>query len=492
MKRMRGTPFIIVALAVAISASIAGPAIAAPVANAVRFAACDDEELVAAGAECAVLPVPLDHAKPGGATVGIAISRIRATDPARRRGILLFNPGGPGGAGLSYPATLRSTLGDAASQYDLIGFDPRFVGRSAPISCGPAQLSTVVRAAGLDRAGFDESARLSADFARRCHERNAAVLPYAGTPDVARDMDAIRAALGAPKLSYYGVSYGADLGAMYSELFPGRVDRMVIDSVSAVGSEYALNRAGAVRAEAALDEWAGWAAHRDGEYRLGRTPAQVRAAVTELLVRVSRQPIPVGEFTVDDNILPFLIRNWLGDESNDAVLAKALSLLVGRTTAPSPELAEMLGVLHQQDPDIDAYLASSFAVFCADPRWPVGPGEYWRNVWRSRAEQPIFGSLGNNVGPCAYWRDSSAEAPVRVANAVPVLMVQALRDNSPIAQARDLHRRLTASRLVTADIRAHGLYGRAVDGLEPVPCAEQAINRYLRDGVLPAKDVTCG
>src|SRR6188472_3180472 len=134
------------------------------VQQAPRFGPCEDPALTEAGAQCATLRVPVNHARPAGPSIDLAISRIRATDPAHRRGVLLSNPGGPGGAGLDYPAQLRSVLGDVADQYDLIGFDPRFVGRSNSISCGPATVSDLTRSAGLDRAGFDESARVSADL----------------------------------------------------------------------------------------------------------------------------------------------------------------------------------------------------------------------------------------------------------------------------------------------------------------------------------------
>ncbi|MEO3742856.1 alpha/beta fold hydrolase [Plantactinospora sp. B5E13] len=457
-----------------------------------RFAACADQALAEAGVECATLRVPVDHRRPEGPTIELAVSRIRAGDVARRRGVLMFNPGGPGGAGLDYPLRLRPVLGDVAGRYDLVGFDPRFVGRSTPITCGPVRLGDVARSAGLDRAGFAESVRLSADFARRCHERNAALLPYAGIRDVARDMDLIRTVLGEPRLSYYGVSWGADLGAVYSELFPDRVDRMVLDSVSAVESEYDLNRAGGARAEAALEEWA---AGRGSGYPLGDSPAEIRSSVRNLLAQAAQRPIEIGGHRVDDNILPFVIRNWLGDEANDEVLATTLYGLTraaaGHPVTPAPELAALLDLLNLRDPMIEGVMASSFAVFCADPRWPYGPAEYWRNVQRSRVTEPVFGPLVNNVTPCAFWPGRATEPPLRVAHGVPLLMVQAARDNSPYPLALDLHRRLTASRLVTADRRTHGLYPRRVDGREPLACVERAVNEYLERGVLPSRDVWC-
>jgi pimeloyl-ACP methyl ester carboxylesterase len=164
--------------------------------------------------------VPLDHLHPDGRTVDIAISRIKA-DPAKRRGILLSNPGSPGGPGIAFPLELRPLLGDVASQYDLIGFDPRFMGRSSPVDCGPVRLADVYRSP-KSRAAFDDAARLASKFVAKCKTHNPGVLRYASIQQVARDMDSIRIALGEQKLSYYGVSWGADLGVIYSQLFGSR------------------------------------------------------------------------------------------------------------------------------------------------------------------------------------------------------------------------------------------------------------------------------
>ncbi|WP_246486554.1 alpha/beta fold hydrolase [Kribbella qitaiheensis] len=265
----------------------AGSASSAPLVRDLTWRACqagtDDEQgkaLDEAGATCTTVRVPLDHLRPDGRTVEIAISRIKA-DPAKRRGILLSNPGGPGGPGIAYPLELRPLLGDVASQYDLIGFDPRFMGRSAPVDCGPVRLSDLFRSP-VTRVAFGAAARLGARFAADCRTRNPGVLRYASIGQVARDMDAIRVALDEQRLSYYGVSWGADLGVVYSQLFGVRVDRLVIDSVTDVeGSEY-HHLATGEGAEAAFDEWAAWAAWRDSQYHLGRTGLQVRAVVTRL------------------------------------------------------------------------------------------------------------------------------------------------------------------------------------------------------------------
>lgn len=464
-----------------------------------EFGPCQDEALTAEGGECATVAVPLDHQDPNGTTIDVAVSRIAARNPEHRRGVLLFNPGGPGAPGLAYPVQLRSALGEVADRYDLIGFDPRFAGLSSPITCGQTKFSDTFRSAGLDRAGFRQSRELAADFARRCHDRHSDVLAHAGMPDIARDMDRIRTALGEARISYFGVSGGAHLGAVYSQLFPDRVDRMVLDSAYSGPSAELRERGPA--AEAALDEWAHWTAARDDQYRLGASGSAVRASVEGLVRHAARQPITIDVggrvHHLDDNTLPLLVQRWLNQEDDNASLAGAVRDLVdaadGRPVTPSTELVARLAFFDAQDPMLDNGLAAAWANFCNDGSWPSGPRPYWRGIQRSRHTQPLFGPLVNNITPCAFWPATSTKPPIAIGNAVPILMVQAERDNTTLlASAQRLHDRLTGSRLVTAPVRAHGVYGRATEGYTPVPCIDRVVNDYLGGGALPDQDKSCG
>ncbi|MYY02921.1 MULTISPECIES: alpha/beta hydrolase [unclassified Streptomyces] len=463
------------------------------------------EELRAAGARCAKVTVPLDHARPGGPTIEIAVSRIAAkAGPGKRRGILLSNPGGPGGTGLANTLYLRPALKDAADRYDLIGFDPRFLGESTPVICDPA---TPVPAPGpttTRRAEFDRSVDDARDTARRCegHDDNARLLPHATSRNVARDMDAIRAALGERGLSYYGVSYGADLGAVYAQMFPHRADRIVLDSsTDPTATQYQLFQRAGRPLEEALDDWAGWAALHDGTYRLGSTPARVRAGVEELLDGAERRPVEVSGVRLTAPVLRLVLRQFIQHEEYDPALASTVHDLVeaaaGRPVEPGPELAAMLELL--TSPELADSMLGGAVFMCGDSGWPAGgwpkdPEAYWRNMESSRVSQPVFGPLVNAMtAPCAFWKSTSREPATVIGNQVPLLMLQARRDNNvPYEGALALHRRLTGSRLVTADMRAHGVFGRGLDGLTPVPCADRAVVGYLRDGTLPAADVTCG
>ncbi|QEV17120.1 alpha/beta hydrolase [Streptomyces alboniger] len=482
-----------VAAGLGLAGLLAGGAVAAPgpaeppklPSSALGWGRCpaDQKELNEAGAQCAKVTVPLDHADPGGRTIRIAISRIKARSP-ERRGILLSNPGGPGGTGLAHTLALRPALEDVADRYDLIGFDPRFLGESTPLTCGAAPRPVPPGPTTTPRADFDASVRAARDTARRCQEHggNADLLPHASTRNVARDMDAIRAALGERKLSYYGVSYGADLGAVYTQLFPRRADRVVLDSsTDPAATQYELFQRSGAPAEAALD-------------------GQVRDDVRALLRRAEQRPIPVKGQRLNAPLLRMIFKQLVQHEENDpqlkSVAADLKKAAAGEEVEPGPALAGLLELL--ASPELESSMTGGAIFMCGDGGWPAGgwpknPETYWQNMQRSRAAQPVFGPYVNGmIAPCAFWRGEPREPGTRIGNDVPVLLLQARHDNNvPYEGALALHRRLTGSRLLTADIRAHGVYGRGNDGLTPVPCADRAVNTYLRDGKLPAADLTC-
>ncbi|MFC4050196.1 alpha/beta hydrolase [Actinomadura syzygii] len=480
-----------------------GGGLAEFVGQRVDWGACPEDaaDLKEAGAQCAELTVPLDYAAPDGATIKLAVSRIKATDKAHRRGILLTNPGGPGGPGLDYTASLRPVMKDAAGRYDLIGFDPRFIGRSTPIYCG---LSPKVQETHSRREAFETSVRSARETAQRCYEHgnNAALLPHASSRNVARDMDLIRAVLGERKLSYFGTSYGGDLGAVYTQMFPRRSDRIVIDSVTdPTKTQYENFQAGGPAQERALDEWAAWTSERAAEYRLGTTPRQVRKTVERLSARVDRGPLRLGDHYVDANILGLLTRQFVNNEEDNELLARSVRNFVdaaeGRQVQPIPELKMWLELFSKPDPALDNLFNGGNAVFCGDGGWPAGgwpsdPEQYWRSIQQARRTQPVFAATANAIFPCPFWKTKPRESGTAIDNGVPVLILQARRDNNvPYPGAVSLHRALKGSRLLSADIRSHGVYARGIDGLTPVPCADDAVNAYLRTGVLPAADIDC-
>lgn len=451
---------------------------------------CEDPRLDPAGAQCADVTVPVDYSAPGGETMTVAISRLPATDPARRHGVLLSNPGGPGGPGLDYPIDLSAGMTpEVRARYDLIGMDPRGIGRSAAVNCR-WQEGFWIQSAGLDAGDFATSTARQAGLAAQCAANEGPRLRHITTRNTARDMDLIRSVLGEDRISYFGASYGTYLGAVFSQLFPDRADRFVLDSAvdpEHYGASEMLRAMGPVN-EAAFDLWADWTAARDGEYRFGTDRSAVRESVQAMVRRAKERPIRIGEFTVDQHSLPTLLFAELDDPRKYPLLAAQLRQLAdaadGVTVTPEPGLAASLSFMLTAQP---RDLSTATAVLCGDAEVPRDPDWYRRNIEASRAEQPLFGAFANSITPCAFWAPP-VEPTTVIDNAVPSLIVQSTGDTrTTFAGAQVMHRALRGSRLVTLpDVPIHWIYGNYPNG-----CVSAAVNTYLLDGTLPGTDLTC-
>ncbi|WP_327358888.1 alpha/beta hydrolase [Streptomyces sp. NBC_01304] len=456
----------------------------------------DDElgrKLDAAGADCADITVPLDYADPGGRTLTVAISRLQATDTAHRVGPLLLNDGGPAGPSLHMPLTKSEVMGEVAGRYDLIGMDPRFVGRSTPLDCGWDLGSAPLRSAGADLAAYREEVAVARELAGRCERAHGDVLPYVTTRNTARDMDVIRAALGEDALSYLGYSYGSYLGEVYTQLFPGRTDRMVLDGVNSPERyNHTLLRGAEAANEAALRAWASWAAARHGTYGLGATRAEVLATVEHILGAAEEEPLRIGEaYRLDEHVLPFFFIGGLGSDLDErrAELAGTVRLLAraaDREPVEPPE--ELAGQLEFLLTGAGSAAASQMtAIVCGDVAERRGVGSYWRAVEESRERSPLVGPVANNITPCEFW-DRPAEAPSVLDNDVPALLVAATGDPRTLyAGAEAVRAQWPSSRLLTVrGARQHGLYGEYGNA-----CVDKRVNDYLRTGRLPAHDLSC-
>ncbi|WP_331749376.1 alpha/beta fold hydrolase [Streptomyces sp. NBC_00046] len=451
------------------------------------------QKLDAAGADCADITVPLDYADPGGRTITVAISRLKATDTADRVGPLLLNDGGPAGPSLHMPLTKSEVMGEVAGRYDLIGMDPRFVGRSTPLDCGWDLGSALVRSAGSGPAAYRQEVAVARDLAGRCERAHGDVLPYVTTRNTARDMDVVRAALGADALSYLGYSYGSYLGEVYTQLFPGRTDRMVLDGVNSPEHySQTLLRGAEAANEAALRAWASWAAARHGTYGLGATRAEVLATVDHILGAAAQKPLRIGKaYLLDEHVLPAVFIGGLGSDLDErrAELAATVRLLARAAdrepVEPSEALAGQMEFLLTGAGSAPS--SQMTAIICGDVAERRGVGSYWRAVQESRERFPLVGPLANNITPCEFW-DRPAEAPTVLDNDVPALLVNATSDPRTLyAGAEALRELWPSSRLLTVHgARQHGLYGEYGNA-----CVDQRVNAYLRTGRLPARDLTC-
>ncbi|HEX8630333.1 MAG TPA: alpha/beta hydrolase [Catenuloplanes sp.] len=454
----------------------------------------DGRALDEARVRCADIRVPLDHSRPGGRTITVAIARSAATDRARYAGPLMVNLGGPATPVLASVPLARQAMGATGARFDIIGMDVRFSGRSTPIDCGWSA-SWQPRSAGLGRESFTRMVALAKELARRCARTNAGVLRHASTADAARDIDVVRAALRAPTLSFLGYSQGSYLGAQYLQRFPARAGRIVLDSAidpERPGVAIPPDRTQIARREAALREWAGLVARHDERLRLGPTAQQVLDTVHRVYRAAGRAPLRVGPYLVDDTVIPGVIVNLLSDDSQESAfeLAATVRVLVraadtGRAE-PTPALAATLaGQLTGRD---SAQRSAATAVQCGDSPVTGDVGAYWRGIQAARARSPLFGPLGAAITPCAFWPDPPRTRPIRIRNGVPALIVQADGDvNTTLEMGRNMHRALTGSRMITlVGARDHGVYlfrGSA--------CVDAAVHAYLDTGQLPAADLSC-
>ncbi|MFE6667384.1 alpha/beta hydrolase [Streptomyces sp. NPDC057697] len=453
------------------------------------------KELAGAGARCADVTVPLDYANPRGRTLKVAISRLAATDTRHRIGSLLFNTGGPGGPGIGYSPLVRQIMKEAGARYDVIGFDPRFVGRSSQLDCGWPVGSSMF-SAGPGRAGFERQVALQKGLADKCRATNASVLPYVTTRNTARDMDVVRGALGERKISYLGWSYGTYLGTVYTQMFPGHHDRVVLDgALDPRRYNPRLMRGVERENDRALSDWASWAAHRHGVYGLGRTRGQVLATVDRIVAASARRPLTVGtgadSFRLDDTQVPFVVFSGTADDTDEARAAfgEQLSVLAeaaaGRPTQLSPQFAAVLrGALTSEGSRSGS---AQTAILCGDVSVPRDQERYWRDIERSRASHALFGPLTNNIGPCAFW-DRPVEKPTEVRHDTPALIVAATGDpRTPYTGSVALHGLLPSSKLLTLKgANRHAIYGQYGNA-----CVDNAVNRYFATGKLPARDRTC-
>jgi pimeloyl-ACP methyl ester carboxylesterase len=445
--------------------------------------------------ECGTLSVPLDYDDPTRDTITLALRRSPATDPSRRLGSIVVNPGGPGGSGFGLGASLQRSLqrsgaggGEVASRYDFIGFDPRGVSASTPVDCAD-DLDPFY----ADDATPDDDAERAAliaameRHAQSCAARSGLVLPYVSTRDAARDLEQIRRALGDERLNFIGYSYGTELGTLYAEEFPDRVGRIVLDGAvdpDLDGVELAREQARSL--EASFDRFvADCAAETRCPYHSGGDPG---GAFDRLMARLDASPLHARDGrTVNASQAVSGIATALFDTSQWPTIASALGRAeLGDGTA----LLELFDDYPERAPDgsYPNLPEANNAINCLDYVWPRRDAGYDALVTDLRAEAPRFGqAFLREFLPCAYW-----PVPPRPkgefegkATATPVLVVGTTNDPStPYAWSEALAEAIPGAVLLTYDGDGHTAYLRD-------PCIDAAVNTYLLDGTPPAAGTVC-
>ncbi|PZS37843.1 MAG: proteinase [Pseudonocardiales bacterium] len=453
--------------------------------------------------QCASLTVPLDYANPAGPTIRLAVIRAKATDPARRIGSLITNPGGPGGSGVDfvkqgYPAQpgQPSHFGtQLRADFDIVGFDPRGVGQSAPITClTDTQLDQHNALDPTPNTPTEVDAVVTGDktFDAGCQARSATLLRYVGTPNAARDMDILRAALGDQKMYYLGASYGTYLGAVYAGLFPTHIARAVLDGPvppSLTTMQLGLGQAGGFQAEITrfiVD----CTTHPDCPLGTDATTAGRRLA--GFLASTDAHPIPTGTSRMLDEALAEtgVVVTMYGSPRSWPILRKALAMAMAGN---GRELLTLSDLYYERDPKTGHYSNSSeanVAINCLDHPDPA------HNVADVQAEVPAYEQASPLIGAsfawgdlmCAYWPvpPKSQPHPIHYAGSPPILVVGTIHDPAtPYPSAQDMTQQLGSAVLLTYDGDGHTAYGRGSS------CINAAVDAYLAQGAVPAAGTVC-
>jgi pimeloyl-ACP methyl ester carboxylesterase len=451
---------------------------------------CDD------GFECATAQVPLDHDRPRGRSIELALIRDPADDPERRIGSLFINPGGPGISGVDFlreaPPIARQIVG---RRFDLVGFDTRGAGASRPsLDCQTDQESRGLYAQPFTRPDSDlgEHVRRAAAYVKRCVERNGDLMAHVGTADVARDLDLLRAAVGDKRLNYIGISYGTLIGATYTSLFPGRARALVLDAPIDAGTwgkrPFETFREQSSSFENVLDRFfSSCVAHRNACGFGGDDP---EAAFDALVERLDARPLAVAGRTLD----------------GDDVRAAAFQAIY--TAARWPQLAAGLREAEAGGGSILRAFADNFydrrpdgsqgtlwdvyfAVTALDQDYPTRVAPFleagrhafslFDNFWFNSG----YYELPQGLSP--YESRDVYRGPFRhPSSAPPALVIGGTHDPAtPYRWAKRLAADLGNARLLTARGNGHG----ATTTL--APCIVAPVLAYLEQGTLPPEGAAC-
>jgi len=438
--------------------------------------------------------VPLDDASlDDGPAISLALVRIPARDSSRRIGSLVVNPGGPGASGVDMALGRASALPDEIrDRFDIVGFDPRGVGDSAPVDC--TDDLDPLNALDWAPSTVEERKDLTAgwqDFVDACESAMGQVLSFLTTERTARDLDLIRAALGDDQLTYYGASYGTYLGAWYAEQFPDRVRALVLDgAVDPALDARALQIQQSVAFERDLALFLAdcrndpdCAFHRDG--RPGKAYDALRA-------RIDVTPLPADD--AGDSRTLNTTRFDLGVTqilySGRAAWGELAAVLDAADRGDGSELLFAADSYFGRNDDgtYSDFLEAFIAIGCADGP-SVGGVEGLRSIEEIAGRKaPRLGrSIVNNSFACALWPVTAPEPKeLHGKGAAPILVLGTRNDPAtPVAWAVSLAKQLESGVLLTAGGEQHGAYLMGND------CIDAAVDRYLVDLVVPTNPTRC-
>ncbi|KAA9085558.1 alpha/beta hydrolase [Microbacterium radiodurans] len=445
--------------------------------------------------DCTTVRAPRDWNSPGDGEIELAVVR-RAADRGDALGSLLVNPGGPGASGYDLVAdSAQFAVGDVlASRYDVIGFDPRGVGRSSAVAC--------LDAAGTDAYFFDipaaprgtpewraELTQRNESFAAACEQNSDGILPFITTEFAARDMDLLRGVLGDEKLNYLGYSYGTFLGATYAKLYPEKVGRLVLDgaidpsvpsidvsTTQAVGFESALR----AYMRSCLDT---------GECPFRGSVDDAMADLGILLASVDTSPLPAadGRQLGADSLMTAIIAA-LYAEGNWPILTQALAGALGG----DPQTAFVLADFYFARSADGTYQDNSSEAFraynCMDYPDDLTPEIESAANARIAAEAPTIAPYWESVDLCEVWPypPTGTRGEITADGAPPIVVVGTTNDPAtPYEWSVSLADQLASGVLVTREGEGHTGFQKGS------ACVDAAVESYFVDGTVPDDGLVC-
>ncbi|GAA3502211.1 alpha/beta fold hydrolase [Streptomyces prasinosporus] len=446
--------------------------------------------------QCATMKAPLDWDEPGGDTIDLALIRARSSGEAGERlGSLIFNFGGPGASGVASLPAFGEDYAALRTRYDLVSFDPRGVGRSAPVICeGDRQLDVYFQ----QDATPDDSAERTGllDDTRRfnaaCEENSERVLPHVRTTDAARDLDLMRRVLGDDELHYFGVSYGTELGGVYAHLFPEKVGRAVFDAVVDPTQDPEQGSLGQARGfQLAFDNYAAHCVSRAGGCPVGDSAQDVKDRVAGFLEDLDADPVPglfpreLTQTAATNGIVQALysqdLWEFLTDGLREAYDGDGTLLMVLSDSSNGRD----------RNGEYSNLVAANVSINCADDKSRYDAEDVERRLPAFRAASELFGDyLAWGLVGCTDWAvPGAADHPeVSAPGAAPILVIGNTGDPAtPYEGARRMARALGEGVGVELTYRGQG-HGAYTGGNR---CVRDTVDGYLLDGKVPADGTVC-
>ncbi|MEU7133585.1 alpha/beta hydrolase [Streptomyces sp. NPDC046261] len=480
------------------------PALPAGIAGQrLAWEACSTEDAGRAGAtlrrdaDCAWLTVPVDYSAPDGQSIRIRLARVRAAG-AQRLGPLVFNPGGPGEAGAAMVAGgVFEATSRVMGRYDLVGFDPRGIGRSAPLKCPQGAGGDLIP---RTREQVEAEFKAAAEQGEDCRKAGGALLAHMDTVSVARDLDVLRAALGESRLHYLGISYGTYLGQHYAHLFPGRVGRFVLDGVVDPGTD--LTQTARNDVTSLDDSFASYArACAALHCPLGRTPGEIVARTTAFVRDLDAHPVPApegGRLTTGLAVQGIRAPLYRSDRWPDLTRA-LLDAMAGRPGALIGLALEQVQVQAETSEGsekagsggrapVDPTMARN-AVDCLDKPGPRSAAELLADLGEFERTSPLFGAtVATAMFHCAAWplAPTGRAEPLAAPGAPAMVLVSwAVDPATPLSNAETVRGNLGTASLVVRGGTGHSAYASGSD------CTDGAVDAFLVGGRLPPPKAEC-